>query len=61
MPLARTKTTRNVNLILTKTLGLEWTMNGLGKPFREKSDPKKSTKQLKIKMKLLHVNKKTTS
>ena len=23
-----------------KKLGLEWTMNGLGKPFRKKSDPK---------------------
>ena len=31
---------RNVNLILTKKLGLKWTMNGLEKPFRKKSDPK---------------------
>ena len=23
-------------------LGPEWTMNGLGKPFRKKTDPKKS-------------------
>ena len=26
---------RNVNLILTKKLALEWTMNGFGKPFRK--------------------------
>ena len=31
--------TRNGNLIHTKKLGLEWALNGLGKPFR-KSDPK---------------------
>ena len=33
-------------------------MNGLGKPFRKKSDPKKSKKTVKIKVKLTHVNKK---
>ena len=33
-------------------------MNGLGKPFRKKSDPKKNEKTVKIKVKLPHVNKK---
>ena len=33
-------------------------MNGLGKPFRKKSDPKKIEKTVKIKVKLPHVNKK---
>ena len=33
-------------------------MNGLGKPFRKKSDPKKIKKTVKIKVKLPHVNKK---
>ena len=45
---------RNVNLILTKKLGLEWTMNGSGK----KSDPKNRKKNSKIKAELPHVNKK---
>ena len=36
-------------------------MNGLVKPFRKKSDPKKNEKTVKIKVKLPHVNKKTTS
>ena len=27
---------RNENLIQTKKLGLEWAVNGLGKPFRKK-------------------------
>ena len=31
---------RNGHLLQTKKLGLEWTMNGLGKLFRKKSDPK---------------------
>ena len=31
---------RNENLIQTKKLGLEWTISGLEKPFRKKSDPK---------------------
>ena len=31
---------RNGNLVETKKLGLELTMNGLEKPFRKKSDPK---------------------
>ena len=31
---------RNKNLIQTKKLGLEWAVNGLGKPLRKKSDPK---------------------
>ena len=36
-------------------------MNGLGKPFRKKTDPKNGKKTVKIKLKLPHVNKKTTS
>ena len=31
---------RNKNLIQPKKLGLEWAVNGLGKRFRKKSDPK---------------------
>ena len=42
---------------LNKKLDLERTMNGLGKPFRKKSDPK-NRKTEKIKAKLPHVNKK---
>ena len=30
----------NENLVHTKKLGLELTTNGLGKPFKKKSDPK---------------------
>ena len=41
----------------TKKPGLEWAANGLGKPFRKKTDPKK-LKKLKIRVKLPHVNKK---
>ena len=44
------------NLVQTKELGLEWTMNGLGKSFK-KSNPK-FRKTVKIKVKLPHVNKK---
>ena len=33
-------------------------MNGLGKPFRKKSDPKNRNKMVKTKVKLPHVNKK---
>ena len=36
-------------------------MNGLGKPFRKKSDLKNRKKTVKIKVKFPHVNKKTTS
>ena len=36
-------------------------MNGLGKQFRKKSDPKNWKKTVEIKVKLPHVNKKTTS
>ena len=43
---------------LNKQLDLERTMNGLGKPFRKKSDPK-NRKTEKIKAKLPHVNKKS--
>ena len=46
---------RNVNLILTKK-GLEWTMNGLGKPFR-KNPVQKIEKKTKTEVKLPHVNK----
>ena len=30
---------------LNQKLGLQWAVNGLRKPFRKKSDPKKSKKQ----------------
>ena len=40
-----------------KKLGFEWTMNGLGQPFRKKIRSK-NQKTVKIKVKLLHVNKK---
>ena len=39
-------------------LGLESTMNGLGKPIRKHFNPKKIEKTVKIKVKLPHVNKK---
>ena len=41
-----------------KKLGLEWAVNGFGKPFRKKSDPKIEKKTVKIRVKLPHVNKK---
>ena len=42
---------------LNKILGLEWSMNGLGKTFRKKSGLKiLKKKSLKIKVKLPHVN-----
>ena len=47
---------RKGNLVHTK-LGLEWTMKGLGKPFRKKPN-QKIEKTVKIKGKLPHVNKK---
>ena len=50
--------TRIGNLVQAKKLGLERTMNELGKPFRKKSDPRNKKKTLKIKAKLPHVNKK---
>ena len=50
------KLNENGNLAETK-LGLEGTMNRLGKPFRKKILSKKSKKQ-KFKVKLPHVNKK---
>ena len=50
--------TINGNLVQTKKLGLEQTMNGLRKPFRKKSDPKNRKKTVKIKVKLPHVKKK---
>ena len=40
-----------------KKLGLEWTMHGLEKPFRKKSNPK-IEETVKTKVKLPHVNKK---
>ena len=43
-----------------KKLGLEWAVNGLGKLFRKIFDPK-NRKTVKIKVKLPHVNKKTTT
>ena len=41
-----------------KKLGLEWTMDGLGTPFRKKYPIQKSKKTVKIKVKLPHLNKK---
>ena len=57
MPLARTEKplARNVNLILTKKLGLEWTINGFVKPLRINSALKTFKK---TEVKLPHVNKK---
>ena len=46
---------RNENLIQTKKLGLEWAVNGLGKPSRKKSAPK-IEKTVKIWVKLPRVN-----
>ena len=43
--------------LTNRKLDLERTMNGLGKPFRKKSDPK-NRKTVKIRVKLPHVNKK---
>ena len=40
-----------------KKLGLQWTMDGLGKQFRKESNPK-IQRTVKIKVKLPHVNKK---
>ena len=48
---------RNENSIQTKKLGLEWAVNGLGKPFR-KNAIQKIEKTVKIRVKLPHVNKK---
>ena len=47
---------RNWNLIQTKKLGLEWAVNGLGKPFRKKPI-QKIEKTVKIRVKFPHVNK----
>ena len=41
----------------SKKLDQERTMNGLGKPFRKKSDPR-NRKTVKIEVKFPHVNKK---
>ena len=42
----RTKTTSEKENYGSNTkLGPEFTMNGLGKPFRKKSDPKKTKKK----------------
>ena len=42
----------------SKKLGLEWAVNGLGKPFRKKFDPKNRKNSKKQSVKLPHVNKK---
>ena len=61
MPLAKKKPlARNVNLILTIKRGLERTINELEKQFRRNPIPK-IEKPAKPKVKLPHVNKKTTS
>ena len=49
MPHVNKKTTSEIwKLNSNKKLGLEWAVNGLGKPFRKKSDPKnrKNSKNL---------------
>ena len=43
-----------------KTLGLEWDVNGLGKPLRKKSDPKKR-KNSKNQSEIVACAQKTTS
>ena len=60
MPHVNKKTSEKWTIGSNKKLVLERTMNGLGKSFGKKSDPK-YRKTVKIKMKLPHVNKKTTS
>ena len=46
MPHVNKKTTSEKwKFISNKKLGLEWAVNGLGKPFRKKSDPKNWKKQ----------------
>ena len=58
MPHANKKTTSEKwKFNSNKKLGPEWAVNGLGKPFRKKSDPK-IEKTVKIRVKLPHVNKK---
>ena len=47
---------RNENLIQAKKLGLEWAVNGLGKPLR-KNSIQKIEKTVKFRVKLPHVNK----
>ena len=45
MPHVNKKTSiENGKFNSNKKLGLEWTINGLGKPFRKKSDPKNRKK-----------------
>ena len=55
MPHVNKKTTSEWKFNSNKKLGLEWAVNGLGKPFRKKSDPKNRKNS---KVKLPHVNKK---
>ena len=43
-----------------KKLGLEWALNGLGKPFRKKSDPK-NRKHCKNQSEIAACEQKTTS
>ena len=51
---------RNENLIQTKKLGLEWAVNGLGKPFRKKSDLK-NRKNSKYQSEIAACEQKTTT
>ena len=62
MPHVNKKTTSE-NWIFgsNKKLGLEWTLNGYGKPFRKNPIKKLKKKTVKTKVKLPHVNEKTTS
>ena len=51
---------RKINLVRTKKLGLEWSMNGLGKPFRKKIRSKKIEKNSKHQSEIAACEQKTT-
>ena len=56
----KTPLARNENLVHTKKLGLEWAINGLGKPFR-KSPIQKNRKNSKNQSEIAACEQKTTS
>ena len=59
MPHVNKKTTSEKwNFNSNKKLGLEWAVNGLGKPSRKKIHTKKIEKTVKIRVNLPHVNRK---
>ena len=61
MPHVNKKTTSEKwKINSNKKLGLEWAVNGLGKPFRKKSDPK-SWKNCKNQSEIAACEQKTTS